>query len=78
MASVRPGPFRDFYQAALVEGIKPTMARLTLAPKLAASVINLTAARLCLLPSILQFAGTITLRICPAPTGGGPKPQLET
>src|SRR5947209_11485955 len=27
MASVRPGPFQDFYQAALAKGIKPTMAR---------------------------------------------------
>ena len=26
-ASVRPGPFQDFYQAALAKGIKPTMAR---------------------------------------------------
>jgi hypothetical protein len=26
MASVRPGPFQDFYQAALAKGIKPTMA----------------------------------------------------
>jgi hypothetical protein len=24
MASVRPGPFQDFYQAALAKGIKPT------------------------------------------------------
>ena len=31
MASVRPGPFQDFYQAALAKGIKSTMARLTLA-----------------------------------------------
>ena len=31
MASVRPGPLQDFYQAALAKGIKPTMARLTLA-----------------------------------------------
>ena len=29
MASARPGPFQDFYQAALAKGIKPTMARLT-------------------------------------------------
>ena len=31
MASARPGPFQDFYQALLAKGIKPTMARLTLA-----------------------------------------------
>jgi hypothetical protein len=31
MASVRPGPFQDFYQALLAKGMKPTMARLTLA-----------------------------------------------
>ncbi len=28
MASVRPGPFQDFYQRSLAKGIKPTMARL--------------------------------------------------
>jgi hypothetical protein len=32
-ASVRPGPFQDFYQALLEKGMKPTMARLTLARK---------------------------------------------
>ena len=38
MASARPGPFQDFYQAALAKGIKPTMARLTLAGSIAAIV----------------------------------------
>jgi transposase len=28
MARTRPGPFQDFYQAALAKGIKPTLARL--------------------------------------------------
>ena len=41
MASVRPGPFKDFYQAALAKGIKPTMARLTLARKIAAITLTL-------------------------------------
>jgi len=41
MASVRPGPFQDFYQAALAKGIKPTMARLTLARKMAAITLTL-------------------------------------
>jgi transposase len=40
-ASVRPGPFQDFYQAALAKGIKPTMARLTLARKIAAITLTL-------------------------------------
>src|SRR6202166_3461425 len=35
-ASVRPGPFRDFYAALLAKGMRPTMARLTLARKIAA------------------------------------------
>ena len=34
-ASVQPGPFQDFYQRSLAKGIKPTMARLTLARKIA-------------------------------------------
>jgi hypothetical protein len=41
MASARPGPFQDFYQAALAKGIKPTMARLTLARKIAAITLTL-------------------------------------
>jgi len=41
MASVRPGPFQDFYQALLYKGMKPTMARLTLARKIAAITLTL-------------------------------------
>jgi hypothetical protein len=40
MASVRPGPFQDFYQALLAKGMKPTMARLTLARKIAAITLT--------------------------------------
>jgi transposase len=40
-ASARPGPLRDFYQASLAKGIKPTMARLTLARKIAAITLTL-------------------------------------
>jgi hypothetical protein len=38
---VRPGPFQDFYQALLAKGMKPTMARLTLARKIAAITLTL-------------------------------------
>jgi hypothetical protein len=41
-ASVRPGPLKEFYQASLANGIKPTMARLTLAPKIAAITLTLS------------------------------------
>ena len=41
MASVRPGPFQNFYEALLAKGIKPTMARLTLARKIAAITLTL-------------------------------------
>jgi len=40
-ASVKPGPFQEFYQRSLGKGIKPTMARLTLARKLAAITLTL-------------------------------------
>jgi transposase len=40
-ASVRPGPFQEFYQRSLTKGIKPTMARLTLARKIAAITLTL-------------------------------------
>ena len=39
-ASTRPGPLRDFYVARVEKGMRPTMARLTLARKIAA--ISLT------------------------------------
>jgi transposase len=35
-ASATPGPFRDFYENLLIKGMKPDMARLTLARKIAA------------------------------------------
>jgi transposase len=35
-ASAAPGPFRDFYENLLAKGMKPEMARLTLARKIAA------------------------------------------
>jgi len=38
---VHPGPFQDFYQALLGKGMKPTMARLTLARKMAAITLTL-------------------------------------
>ena len=41
MASVRPGPFREFYERALAKGMKPTMARLTLARKIAAITLTI-------------------------------------
>ena len=40
-ASVLPGPFQDFYQRSLAKGIKPTMACLTLARKIAAITLTL-------------------------------------
>jgi len=36
MASVSAGPFHDFYEGLLTKGMQPTMARLTLARKIAA------------------------------------------
>ncbi len=35
-ASASPGPFRDFYENLLTNGMKPEIARLTLARKIAA------------------------------------------
>ncbi len=36
-----PGPFQDFYAALFAKGMKPTMARLTLARKIAAITLIL-------------------------------------
>ena len=35
VASSKPGPFQEFYTALLTKGIRPEMARLTLARKIA-------------------------------------------
>ena len=40
-ASCSPGPFRDVYAALLAKGMKPEMARLTLARKVAAITLTL-------------------------------------
>ena len=36
IAAAKPGPFQEFYDALVAKGIKPEMARLTLARKIAA------------------------------------------
>jgi hypothetical protein len=40
-ASVKSGPFQEFYQRLLAKGIKPTMVRLTLPHKIAAIMLTL-------------------------------------
>ena len=40
-ASTQPGPLRDFYTALLEKGMRPTMARLTLARKIAAITLTI-------------------------------------
>jgi transposase len=40
-ASFRPGPFGEFYASRVAQGMKPTMARLTLARKIAAITLTL-------------------------------------
>jgi transposase len=40
-ASTRPGPLQDFYVARVAKGMRPTMARLTLARKIAAITLTL-------------------------------------
>ena len=39
VASSKPGPFQEFYAALLTKGIRPEMARLTLARKIATIVL---------------------------------------
>ena len=39
LASTKPGPFEDFYAALLAKGMRPEMARLTLARKIATIVL---------------------------------------
>ena len=40
-ASSRPGPLQDFYETRVAMGMRPTMARLTLARKIAAITLTL-------------------------------------
>ena len=39
IASSKPGPFEEFYAALLIKGMRPAMARLTLARKIATIVL---------------------------------------
>ena len=39
IASVKPGPFQEFYAALVAKGMRPEMARLTLARKIATIVL---------------------------------------
>jgi hypothetical protein len=39
VASIKPGPFQEFYAAMVATGMRPEMARLTLARKIAAIVL---------------------------------------
>ena len=40
VAAAKPGPFQEFYDALVAKGIKPEMARLTLARKIAAITLT--------------------------------------
>ena len=40
-SSIRPGPLHDFYVARVESGMRPTMARLTLARKIAAITLTM-------------------------------------
>ena len=40
-ASIRPGPFHDFYAALLANGMRPAMARLALARKIATITLTI-------------------------------------
>jgi hypothetical protein len=40
-ATLRAGPFQDFYTGLLAKGMKPELARLTLARKIAAVTLTL-------------------------------------
>jgi ketol-acid reductoisomerase len=39
VASSKPGPFQEFYTALVAKGMRPEMARLTLARKIATIVL---------------------------------------
>jgi len=41
IAAYKPGPFQEFYRALLAKGIRPEMARLTLARKIAAITLHI-------------------------------------
>ena len=45
IAATKPGPFREFYDALVAKGIRPEMARLTLARKIAAVILQSSGGR---------------------------------
>jgi transposase len=53
-ATVRPGPFQDFYTGLVAKGMKPELARLTLARKIAALTLTLWKKGACFNPAYVK------------------------
>jgi transposase len=60
-ASTRPGPLHDFYVARVAKGMRPTMARLTLARKIAAITLNYVEERSKLRPTTVESASSLSI-----------------
>ena len=57
VASSKPGPFQEFYTALLAKSIRPEMARLTLARKIATIVLMVWKTGACLCAGINRHEG---------------------
>ncbi len=60
-ASTRPGPLQDFYIARVAKGIRPTMARLTLARKIATITLTIWKKGVSFDPQQLASASSMSL-----------------
>ena len=60
-ASTRPGPLHDFYMARVAKGIRPTMARLTLARKIATITLTIWKKGVSFDPQQLASASSLSL-----------------
>jgi len=62
VAAAKPGPFQEFYDALVSKGIRPEMARLTLARKIAAITLIIWKKRSALRrPNILKPTNSLSV-----------------
>ena len=64
VASIKPGPFREFYAALLAKGMRPEMARLTLARKIATIVLIVWKKGVCFDANHLKPQTGSKIRLC--------------
>ena len=75
VASSKPGPFQEFYTALVAKGMRPEMARLTLARKIATIVLIVWKKGVCLCAGINRYE-VENARVLRERTSDSPGPEF--